>query len=60
MGRKLDGVVVVITGASSGTGRRPGLGSLNEGHEWWWPRCRADALEELAGECQAAGGQAPI
>ena len=34
------------------------MGSLSEGHEWWWPRCRADALEELAGECQAAGGQA--
>jgi NAD(P)-dependent dehydrogenase (short-subunit alcohol dehydrogenase family) len=34
------------------------LGLLSEGHEWWWPRCRADALEELAGECQAAGGQA--
>jgi hypothetical protein len=31
MGRKLDGVVVVITGASSGTGRATGLGFAERG-----------------------------
>jgi NAD(P)-dependent dehydrogenase (short-subunit alcohol dehydrogenase family) len=58
MGRNLTGSVVVITGASSGIGRATGLGFAERGARLVLAARRADALEELARQCQAAGGQA--
>jgi NADP-dependent 3-hydroxy acid dehydrogenase YdfG len=58
MGRKLDGAVVVITGASSGIGRATGLAFAERGSRVVLAARRAGALEELARDCQAAGGQA--
>src|ERR687896_612241 len=58
MGRNLTGSVVVITGASSGIGRATGLVFARQGGRVVLAARRAGALEELAGDCQAAGGQA--
>jgi hypothetical protein len=58
MGKKLDGAVVVVTGASSGIGRATGLAFAERGVRVVVAARRVDALEELARECQAAGGQA--
>jgi NAD(P)-dependent dehydrogenase (short-subunit alcohol dehydrogenase family) len=58
MGRKLDRAVVVVTGASSGIGRATGLAFAERGARVVVAARRVDALEELARECQAAGGQA--
>jgi NADP-dependent 3-hydroxy acid dehydrogenase YdfG len=58
MGRKLDRAVVVVTGASSGIGRATGLAFAERGARVVVAARRADALEDLAPECQAAGGQA--
>ena len=57
MGKKLDGAVVVVTGASSGIGRATGLAFAEGGARVVVAARRVDALEELARECQAAGGQ---
>ena len=58
MGRKLEGAVVVVTGASSGIGRATALAFAERGARVVVAARRADALEDLARECEAAGGQA--
>jgi NADP-dependent 3-hydroxy acid dehydrogenase YdfG len=58
MGMKLDGAVVVVTGASSGIGRATGLAFAERGTRVVLAARRAHALEDLARECRAAGGQA--
>jgi NAD(P)-dependent dehydrogenase (short-subunit alcohol dehydrogenase family) len=58
MSRKLSGAVAVVTGASSGIGRATGLAFAERGARVILAARRADALEDLARQCQAAGGQA--
>ena len=58
MGRKLDGAVVMVTGASSGIGRATGLAFADRGARAVLAARRVDALDEPARECRAVGGQA--
>jgi NAD(P)-dependent dehydrogenase (short-subunit alcohol dehydrogenase family) len=58
MGRNLTGSVVVVTGASSGIGRATGLAFAEQGARVVLAGRRASALQELARQCQAAGGRA--
>jgi short-subunit dehydrogenase len=54
----LNGRVVVITGASSGFGKGAALKFARAGASVVLSARREQVLEELAGECKAAGGQA--
>jgi NAD(P)-dependent dehydrogenase (short-subunit alcohol dehydrogenase family) len=56
--KQLGDAVVVITGASSGIGRATGRAFAERGAAVVLAARRADALEELAREIRAAGGQA--
>jgi NAD(P)-dependent dehydrogenase (short-subunit alcohol dehydrogenase family) len=60
MGQKLDGAVVVVTGASSGIGRATGLAFAERGARVVLAARRAAALEDLTRECRAAGSQALV
>jgi len=58
MAGKLQGTVVVLTGASSGIGRATALALAGRGASVVLAARRQDALVELARECEAAGGAA--
>jgi short-subunit dehydrogenase len=58
MEKTLAGKVVVITGASSGFGKGAALKFAEEGASLVLAARRHELLEELAAECEAAGGRA--
>jgi NADP-dependent 3-hydroxy acid dehydrogenase YdfG len=53
MSTKLDGAAVVVTGASSGIGRATSLAFAERSARVVVAARRADALEDLARECEA-------
>ncbi len=58
MPRTIEGLSVVITGASSGIGRAAAIAFARRGARLALAARRADLLEEVARECQAAGAHA--
>jgi 3-oxoacyl-[acyl-carrier protein] reductase len=56
---QLDGRGALVTGASSGIGRGIAVALAREGVRLAVSARRAAALEELAGEIEAAGGPRP-
>lgn len=58
--RHLKGKRIVLTGASSGAGRAMALALAKEGANLVLAARRGEALQEVAGECQALGGQATV
>ncbi|MEU4835010.1 SDR family oxidoreductase [Streptosporangium sp. NPDC023615] len=57
---KVKDKVVVVTGASSGIGRATALAFAAEGASVVLAARREEALKEVAGECEAAGGRALV
>ncbi len=57
MPREIENSVVVITGASSGIGRAAALEFARQGATVVLAARRADALDKVAGQCEALGGQ---
>ena len=57
---KLDGKVVVVTGASQGIGREIALTCAREGGSMVLAARSVGALEEVAGIIEAAGGEAQV
>ncbi len=57
-GQDLNGKVVVITGASSGFGKGAALKFAQAGASVVLAARREELLDELAGECESAGGRA--
>lgn len=55
MARRRSGLVVVVTGASSGIGEATALRAAGEGHHVVLVARREDALDEVAGRCDEAG-----
>ncbi len=58
MGRHVEGLSVVITGASSGIGRAAALAFARRGARVALAARRAELVEEVARECQALGAHA--
>lgn len=58
--RPLSGKTVVITGASSGVGRATALEMAKNGAKVVLAARREEALQEVAGECNALGGEALV
>lgn len=58
MGRRIEGLSVVITGASSGIGRAAALAFARRGARVALAARRAELVEEVARECQALGAHA--
>jgi NAD(P)-dependent dehydrogenase (short-subunit alcohol dehydrogenase family) len=56
---RIEGSVVVVTGASSGIGRATAVALARRGARLALLARRADALEDVAAECAVAGADAP-